>query len=368
MEMEQTTIGLSREFIIHPGETLEEVIDDKEMSQKELAVRTGVTEKHICTVIKGSKSISVAFAKKLEYALGIDASFWINLQSNYDREILEFEELNLISPEEIMILKPLKNIIEYLGSLGIMNSNANEANKILDLRKILGISNLTAIPHITYNAAYRAQLASNINIDVYVLFAWQRICEMMTSRINVEGSIDIDKLKQKLPEIKKLMFLRSDLIEKELTKIFSECGIAFKIVKHFKGAPVQGFIKSCEQGRLILCMTIRQASADIFWFTLYHEIGHILNGDIKQKFVDFDSVKGDLEEKADTFASNILLNFGDYKEFVKYRDFSLKAIQKFADEQGVKSYIVIGRLQNDHLLEWNQYSGEKILYKWAFEQ
>ncbi|MGB4659631.1 MAG: HigA family addiction module antitoxin [Mobilitalea sp.] len=367
MEMEQTTIGLSREFIIHPGETLEEVLADKEMSQKELAVRTGVTEKHICTVIKGSKPISVAFAKKLEYALGIDASFWINLQSNYDREILEFEELNQISAEEIMILKPLKNIIEYFGSLNIMNSNDNEASKILDLRKILGISNLTAIPNITYNAAYRAQLASNVNIDVYVLFAWQRICEMLTSRINVEGSVDIEKLKLKLSDIKKLMFSRTDQIEKELTKIFSECGIAFKIVKHCTGAPVQGFIKSSDQGRLILCMTIRQASADIFWFSLFHEIGHILNGDIKQKFIDFDSVKGDLEEKADTFASDVLLDFNDYKRFVKEQDFSLKAIQKFANEQNVKSYIVIGRLQNDHLLEWNQFSGEKILYKWAFE-
>ena len=94
MEMERTTIGVSREFIIHPGETLKEVLTDKEMSQKDLAERTGVTVKHICTVIEGRKSISVAFAKKLQYALGIEASFWINLQANYDREILEFGEIN----------------------------------------------------------------------------------------------------------------------------------------------------------------------------------------------------------------------------------------------------------------------------------
>jgi HTH-type transcriptional regulator/antitoxin HigA len=368
MAMDQTITGLSRELIIHPGETLEEILTDKDMSQKELAVRTGVTEKHISTIIKGSKPISVAFAKKLEYALGVDASFWINLQSNYDREILEFEELNQISPEEIMILKPLKSIIEYLGSIGIMNINTNEANLVLDLRKILGISNLTAIPNITYNAAYRAQLASNVNIDVYVLFAWQRICEILTSQANLLGNLDIDKLRSKLSEIKQLMFLHADQIEIKLTDIFSECGIAFKIVKHFTGAPVQGFIKSCDQGRLILCMTIRQASADIFWFSLFHEIGHILNGDIKQKFVDFSSVKGDIEEKADLFASNVLLDFNCYKEFVLKRDFTIKAIQKFSDEQGVRSFIVIGRLQNDHLLEWNQFSNEKVLYKWVTEQ
>ena len=44
MEKELNTIGLSRDFIIHPGETLAEVLEDREMSQKELAIRTGMTE------------------------------------------------------------------------------------------------------------------------------------------------------------------------------------------------------------------------------------------------------------------------------------------------------------------------------------
>lgn len=96
MAKEQKIIGLSPDLIIHPGETLAEILEDRDMSQKELAVRTGMTEKHISTVVKGQKRISVAFAKKLEYALGIDASFWINIQANCDRELLEFEEVNNI--------------------------------------------------------------------------------------------------------------------------------------------------------------------------------------------------------------------------------------------------------------------------------
>ena len=94
MEEEQKAIGLSREFIIQPGETLQEVLEDRNMSQKELAVRTKVTEKHISNVLSGLKPISVAFAKKLENALDIEAGFWINLQANYDRELLEFEKAN----------------------------------------------------------------------------------------------------------------------------------------------------------------------------------------------------------------------------------------------------------------------------------
>ena len=45
----------------------------------------------------------------------------------------------------------------------------------------------------------------------------------------------------------------------------------------------------------------------IFWFTLFHEIAHFLNGDGKQKFIDFESVPGASEAKADSFARNQLI-------------------------------------------------------------
>ena len=85
MTMEKTT-GLSRDFIIHPGEILQEFIEDRNMSQKELAIRCGVSEKYVSTVLNGKKDISLSFAKKLEYALGINTIFWMNLQANYDKE------------------------------------------------------------------------------------------------------------------------------------------------------------------------------------------------------------------------------------------------------------------------------------------
>lgn len=62
--------------------------------------------------------------------------------------------------------------------------------------------------------------------------------------------------------------------------------------------------KKTEDGALILCMTLRQKFADIFWFTLFHEIAHILNGDTKHEFIDFDSVSGDMEAKADSMAGS----------------------------------------------------------------
>jgi HTH-type transcriptional regulator/antitoxin HigA len=49
----------------HPGEVLNEKMKNYGMSRKELALRTNVTEKHICTIVNGDKGISTAYARKL---------------------------------------------------------------------------------------------------------------------------------------------------------------------------------------------------------------------------------------------------------------------------------------------------------------
>lgn len=361
MAKEKNAVGLSRDYIIHPGETLAEVIEDREMTQRELAVRTGMTEKHISTVIHGQKNISAAFAKKLEYALGIEASFWMNLQTNYDRELLEFEELNNITEKEIGILKNLKEVIDVWISFGWLDREANAPAMVLDLRRIFGISNLLDTPKISYAAAYRAQ-SKNANVDPYVLFAWQRMCELLTKNIEIADRIDVEKLQNRIPDIKRVMFMRANQIQKKLSDIFSECGIAFRIVPNFTGAPVQGLIKETEDGALILCMTLRQKFADIFWFTLFHEIAHILNGDTKHEFIDFDSVSGDVEAKADSMAGEFLIDEKAYRAFIVSEEYRrLSGIERFADSQNVKDYIVQGRLMKEGIIPWKA----RPRYEWA---
>lgn len=361
MAKEKNSVGLSRDYIIHPGETLEEIIEDREMTQRELAVRTGMTEKHISTVIHGQKNISAAFARKLEYALGIETSFWMNLQANYDRELLEFEELNNITEEELAVLKNLREVTEVWASFGWLDEEANAAATVLDYRKIFGISNLLDTPKISYTAAYRVQ-SKNTSVDPYVLFAWQRMCELLTRNSEIADAVDVEKLRSMLPDIKKVMFMRANQIQKRLSEIFSECGIAFRIVPNFTGAPVQGFIKRTEDGALILCMTLRQKFADIFWFTLFHEIAHILSGDTKHEFIDFASVSGDVEAKADRMAGEFLINPKDYQVFVDTGEYkSLSGIESFAASQNVKGYVVQGRLMKEQRIPWKA----RPRYEWA---
>ena len=341
---------------------LEKKLEESDMSQKELSSRIGVSEKLISLVIGGDRNISASLARKLGYVFK-DAKFWLDKQAAYDIEQQKKAEENDINKSEIDILKELKIITPYILEKNWIHNNCSDIEKVLQYREFLQVSNLTLIPQVAYNAAYRAQVTENININPYVLFTWQRICEKETEQFNSDSSLNINKLKQLIPKIKSIMSLDINAISKNLEQIFKECGIVFKIVRNFRGAPVQGFIKALSD-KLILCITLRGKNADRFWFTLFHEIAHIVNGDYKKRFVDFDSVNNVQEEKADKWARDNLLDPAEYKSFIfESEPTDLKNISEFAKKNNVPAFIVIGRLQKDKYLDYSDFQNQMCQYE-----
>ncbi|OQC49058.1 MAG: anaerobic benzoate catabolism transcriptional regulator [Tenericutes bacterium ADurb.Bin024] len=136
----------SRDLLIHPGETLVEIIEERGYSQKELAIRTGVTEKHISSVINGKSNITNEFAERLAIALNCDSSLWINLQSHYDSELFYIEQNENITIEERKIANEIKNLVENILSYKLSGKENNQ--DIHELRKLLGFTNLTALKSI----------------------------------------------------------------------------------------------------------------------------------------------------------------------------------------------------------------------------
>lgn len=359
--MMENVNGLSLDLIIHPGETIKEVLNEKNMNQEELAIRTGFSAKHISQVISGKKNISNRFAVSLEYALGISSSFWINLQGIYDKEIFELEKQNSISNEEYEVLEELKEVVKYCTKYDIISMNNEKSIQILNMRKFLNINDLTQIPNLPLQqVAFRG---TKNKVNIYVLYAWQKICQFHTDKIDLITPFNIEKLSTSYTDIKKSMFLEGDEMILELKRIFKECGIVFEIVKHFKGAPVQGYIQKIDN-KVILCMTIRQSFCDIFWFTLFHEIAHLIYDDFSNQFIDYTFIESDIEKRANDFASNVLIDNKDYNNFLNKGNFDIESIQEFSNRHNIKPGILIGRMQRD----MNNYSfltEYREQYKWA---
>lgn len=362
--MAKKTTGISRDLIIHPGETIADILMERNITQAELAARTGVTPAYVCNVIAGKKDISAKFAFALEYALGVSKSFWINLQANYDAELLEYNARKTITDEERTARSSLREVVKYLRDLGKMPIKESIEDSILTLRKVLQISNIANLKNIIPEGAFR--MSSKSAIDPYVMGAWIRLCQIAGEHRNINTKFDVEKVNELVNKAKLVMCSDEESIQKSLTELFGEYGIDFSVVRNFRGAPVQGYLSRKNDGTYQMVLTIRGSYADIFWFSLFHELGHIVNGDVTgvNSFIDYDE-NAEMEMEANNFASTTLISPSAYEYFVEKGDYSIDAIKAFANSQGVKPYIVIGRLQRERKLDYNRYSSEKVRYKWA---
>ena len=103
---------------------------------------------------------------------------------------------------------------------------------------------------------------------------------------------------------------------------------------------------------------------NIFWFTLFHEIGHIINEDFEDKYIDYSIIDSEIERRADEFAKNRLINEDEYKAFMDAKTHEIKDVEEFAKAQKVIPSIVIGRMQRD-LNDYSFLMKYKHKYVWG---
>ncbi|NLC25802.1 MAG: HigA family addiction module antidote protein [Fastidiosipila sp.] len=362
--------GISRDLIIHPGETIADVLEERGITQAELATRTGVSPVFVSNVIRGKKGISADFALSLEYALAVPKTFWLNLQANYTAELLEFNESESITDEERIIRKKLKNVVSHMRAGQLIPAKQSLDQSIISLRKFFQISNLENLGGFIPGGAFR--LSKITKIDSSILGAWIRLCQIAGEESNISTRFYNDKVDQLISDLKTAMLNPNIDLQEDLKDIFSHHGIDFSIIMNFSGAPVQGYISKKADGTYQMALTLRGAFADIFWFTLFHELGHIYSGDINRttKYIDYGD-DGDKETSADVFARDKLIDPQMYQAFLSKEDsnskgkHSIESIKSFAKAQNILPCIIIGRLQKEGKLDYSDYSEYKLRYKWS---
>ena len=163
--METKKIGLSPELIIHPGETIADLLAERGMTQQELAARTGVTSAFVSKVINGKKGISGNFAYALECAFGVPKTFWLNLQANYEAELLDARECATITDEEKSIAQGMLDSIQELRENGDIMPEQKEEDIIPQLRRKFHVSNLAYLGRLQ-----RQGVAGQPQIRIYSKF------------------------------------------------------------------------------------------------------------------------------------------------------------------------------------------------------
>src|SRR5690349_18810589 len=91
-----TDLEAKKALLTCPGDTIQETIDTLGMSQVELAERMGRTKEKLNELINGKAPITKETAAKLEYVLGIPANTWMELERQYQEEILAIERMEFL--------------------------------------------------------------------------------------------------------------------------------------------------------------------------------------------------------------------------------------------------------------------------------
>ena len=366
--MEVKIDGLSTELIAHPGATLQEVLDQHNMSQRELSLRLGCTPKHTNEMIKGVKPISNTLACQLEMVFpNIKASFWNTLQRKYDEQQEKIAQEENVTVTEVNLVRKHKEVFDYLVNENYIDACKNDNQRVLSLRRFLKVNDLSCVPELLkLPGAYRITAASKI--DEYALVSWLAVAEEECSFIEVGEWKEENKedIISHLNEIRSYSLLEPYEFVKKLQNYFAPLGIAFVILKTMPGVPVNGYVKQIGN-KINLCMTNRGKDSDKFWFTLFHEIGHILCCTLDSHFVDFDDKNYTNQELvADKMASLSIIDEDVYSDLIS-EEITKENVIKAAEKLNILPGIVVGRLQHDGYLEYNQMNELKTKYVWAQE-
>lgn len=196
--------------------------------------------------------------------------------------------------------------------------------------------------------------------------AWIQTAINISNRIETQP-YDVEKLKAYLPELRSMTLQPPETFLPRMRAMFAECGVAFVLLPNLKNSGVNGAVKWINDGRVVLAINNRRLEADVFWFSLFHEIRHVLQRKIKTVFISYGEkemieMNEKLEEDADNFAANYLIPISAFKRFSPNKYTSDAEIIKFAESIGVHPGIVAGRLQHEGILLPNRSSKFKIKY------
>jgi HTH-type transcriptional regulator/antitoxin HigA len=152
------------------------------------------------------------------------------------------------------------------------------------------------------------------------------------------------RFREALSEIRALTREAPEVFEPKMTALCADSGVALVIEPEIKGARVSGAARWLTASKALIQLSLRYSWEDQFWFSLFHEAGHVLRHSKKETFVHVGAGSDELEDDANFFAQTFLI---PREHETHVLGLELHQIPEFAAELGISPGIVVGRLQRE---------------------
>jgi HTH-type transcriptional regulator / antitoxin HigA len=346
-----------------PGHTIADLLEERALRQTELATRMGVTPKFISELVSGKASITPPTALALERSLDVPAEFWLVREARYQAaraRAAAYEDLaaNVSWLNEL----PLKDMIKF----NWIPAKADKPSMVETCLQFFGVASVSAwrqqyVEQTTTSAAYRA--SEKFDREPGAVAAWLRWGEIQAGQVECKA-FDREAFLAALVEAKKLTLVTdpSDFLPR-LSTLLSTCGVALVIARAPSGCPVDGAVRWLSPQKALIQLSWRYLRGDAFWFSFFHECGHIALHGKKILFLEGKGMTGAEEDEANRFAAERLIPLNTWQTF-QPSTITEQSIRDFANLVGIHPGIVLGRLQNENRVPWNRCNHLKARYKW----
>ena len=351
-------IGFKPDYAVFPGETLRETLENLNMSQAELAERCGRPKKTINEIITGKAAITAETALQLEHVLGIPASFWTKLESNYQENKARIKEEQSLR-EQVAWLKhfPLK-AMERSGWLTLTKDPVENLRSLLNF---FGVAGSAEWEEIWFAAQANFRKSQVFEKNPYALAAWLRKGELLAAAQPC-SNFQAGSFRKALDKIRGYATLNPMDCFGQIQEMCAQAGVCVVLIPELPGTHAYAATRWLNGKRAIIQLSLRGKTDDHFWFSFFHEAGHVLQKKIKSVVIHSDKDRNisDEEQAADQFARNILIPEKAFSQFLAVNDFSEQSVYRFAQRVHVSPGVLVGRLQHERLIHYSSHNQLKI--------
>jgi HTH-type transcriptional regulator/antitoxin HigA len=352
------------DYAVAPGATLAETLSAIGISQADLARRSGLSPKHVSQLVSGDAPLSADTAVRLERVTGVPSRMWSALEAQYRTQLKRQEERSRLR-QDVGWLRTLP--VKELVARGAIEASEDKATLLERVLGFFGVSSIDAWNKEWQSpqAVFRRSQASSSQPGA--IAAWIRLGEDQARRLGCQPYSE-SAFRESLSEARSLTKHGPQEFEGRLRELCAGAGVVLVLVREIKMAPVSGATRWLSPQKAMIALSLRYKSNDQFWFSFFHEAGHVIKHPKRDGFVDIPgSGQGDaIEAEADAFASNVLIPPHHQERLRTLR--TATAIRSFADEIGIHPGIVVGRLQHEKLISHAALNHLKMRLAWSEEE
>jgi HTH-type transcriptional regulator/antitoxin HigA len=334
------------DYAVAPGATLQETIESLGMTQRELALRTGMAAKTINEIINGKAPITPDTSVLLERVTGVPARMWNNLESNYREQLARIADRQRLQGDPAWLNRvPTKELINR----GVIGAQPNPVSLLHAVLRFFGVGNAEQWRQLWMQPAGEFRKSARFEAQPEAVATWLRLGELEAQTV-VTKPYDKANFRAALDAIRVLTVDPPHKFQKRMVELAAAAGVAVVFVPEIRKCPVSGVARWLTSDKALIQLSLRYKTDDHFWFSFFHEAGHILNDPKKDVYIHDDQDAGGREDQANRFAANFLIPPEHAPLLPKLT--TRPAIVGFARRIGIAPGIVLGRLQKEGIVAW----------------